>query len=147
LAVTGEMPFGQTKSYVVLMSKVLKGALKPPRDVVPGLSAEVDAAIRRGMSPDPEKRPASCLEFAYCLKPKKSKSRATKSAADEAARQASSAGSERRAALRFAAGVGTFCVVNTSVHDGPAGTPEDTWPATVEDISKTGLGIVLGRRL
>jgi serine/threonine protein kinase len=140
LAVTGTLPFGACRSYVALMEKVLRGSVTPPRELVPSLSAEVDAAIRRGMSRDPAKRPSSCLEFAHCLTSKTGRPLAP--FPDESR----PGGRERRACLRYSAGLGTYCVVNTSLHD-TGDAVQDTWPATVENVSKTGLGLVLGRRL
>jgi serine/threonine protein kinase len=143
MAVTGTLPFGSCKSYTALMGKVLRGTVTPPRDLLPALSAEVDAAIRRGMNPDPEKRLSSCLELVHCLKPKTRKANLAKPQSSGAACHRSI---ERRASLRYSSGMGTICVVNASVHDN-ADAMKDTWPATLEDVSRTGLGLVLGRRL
>jgi serine/threonine protein kinase len=62
MMVTGELPFDANGPVEVLMKKV-NNELVPPRELVPGLSERVDWAIRRSMSPEPEKRPKTCREF------------------------------------------------------------------------------------
>jgi serine/threonine protein kinase len=60
--VTGELPFRSNGPLDAWMKKV-QNDLTPPRQIVPSLSERADWAIRRAMSADPEKRPASCREF------------------------------------------------------------------------------------
>jgi len=60
--VTGELPFRSNGPLDAWMKKI-HNELVPPRQIVPNLSERVDWAIRRAMSADPEKRPASCREF------------------------------------------------------------------------------------
>jgi serine/threonine protein kinase len=60
--VTGELPFRSNGPLDAWMKKI-QNDLVPPRQIVPELSERVDRAIRRAMSADPEKRPASCREF------------------------------------------------------------------------------------
>ncbi len=60
--VTGELPFRSNGPLDAWMKKI-QNDLTPPRQIVPELSERVDWAIRRAMSADPEKRPASCREF------------------------------------------------------------------------------------
>jgi len=60
--VTGELPFRSNGPLDAWMKKI-QNELVPPRQLVPELSERVDWAIRRAMSADPEKRPASCREF------------------------------------------------------------------------------------
>jgi serine/threonine protein kinase len=60
--VTGELPFRSNGPLDAWMKKI-QNDLTPPRQVVPALTERVDWAIRRAMSADPEKRPASCREF------------------------------------------------------------------------------------
>ncbi|MBY0459377.1 MAG: PilZ domain-containing protein, partial [Gemmataceae bacterium] len=56
---------------------------------------------------------------------------------------------DRRGAVRYALGVGTNCTINRSVFD-PPGTPggaaDDSWPLVVQDVSATGVGLLLARR-
>ncbi|MEZ6143195.1 MAG: protein kinase [Zavarzinella sp.] len=60
--VTGEIPFGKVSPLDCWMKKI-RNELTAPRDLNPALSERVDWAIRRAMSADPDKRPASCKEF------------------------------------------------------------------------------------
>jgi len=59
---TGEYPFGKgTMASVV--SRKLKNDFDSPLSKAPGLSINVDQAIRRGLDADRNKRPASVAEF------------------------------------------------------------------------------------
>jgi serine/threonine protein kinase len=60
--VTGELPFKSQGPLDAWMKKI-HNELTPPRQIMPSLSERVDWAIRRGMNPDPDHRPASCREF------------------------------------------------------------------------------------
>lgn len=62
MMVTGEMPFGNTSALDCFMKK-MRNELTPPKQIVPELSERTDWAIRRAMSGDADKRPASCREF------------------------------------------------------------------------------------
>ncbi len=59
---TGEVPFGRVGPLDCWMRKV-RNELTPARELNPAISERVDWAIRRAMSGDPDKRPASCKEF------------------------------------------------------------------------------------
>ncbi len=59
---TGEVPFGKVGPLDCWMKKIRNDFI-PPRDINPNISERIDWAIRRAMSGDPEKRPASCREF------------------------------------------------------------------------------------
>jgi serine/threonine protein kinase len=60
--VTGKLPFEEETPLAVWRKKVI-GDMIPPRKHVPELSARTEQVIRRSMSPGPDHRPASCLEF------------------------------------------------------------------------------------
>jgi serine/threonine protein kinase len=62
MMVTGELPFRSCAPLDAWMKKV-QNEITPPREVNPSLSERIDWAIRRGMSADPEQRPATCREF------------------------------------------------------------------------------------
>jgi serine/threonine protein kinase len=66
MMVTGELPFGRGDPVQILMRK-LKNELPSPRQLVPELTDRTDWTIKRALSADPEKRPASCREFAEDL--------------------------------------------------------------------------------
>jgi hypothetical protein len=142
-AVTGQLPFESCVSMVTLAKKI-KGEVTPPRQLVPDLSEQVDDAIRRAMSPDPAKRPVSCLQFINLLPSKLQWGRLGDHAphrADASAR----AGHERRTAARHPCTLGITCVVDTGLFAGGA-EGEEIWPATVHDVSPRGVGLVMPRR-
>jgi serine/threonine protein kinase len=60
--VTGQLPFRSNGPLDAWMKKI-QNDLTPPRQLVPDLSERVEWAIRRAMSADPDKRPATCREF------------------------------------------------------------------------------------
>ena len=62
MMVTGELPFKSSGPLDAWMKKI-QNDLRPPRQVVPGLSERVNWAILRAMSADAEARPKSCREF------------------------------------------------------------------------------------
>jgi serine/threonine protein kinase len=132
-AITGRLPFDGCASLVALARKV-KGDLPSVRDLVPELSPAVDEAIRKAMAPDPERRPASCLEFCRLLATPRRGSDVTKRA-----------GAERRRAERHEITLGTSCAVETGIHGRGEGT-EEQWPLVVRDVSATGVGLLLARR-
>src|SRR5262249_51325863 len=62
MMVTGQLPFKSNGPLDAWMKKV-NNEITPPREVVPELSEQVDQAIRRAMSNDPDERPSTCREF------------------------------------------------------------------------------------
>jgi serine/threonine protein kinase len=62
MMITGELPFKANGPLEVWMKKV-NNDLVAPRKLVPALSERLDWAVRRSMSQDAEKRPATCREF------------------------------------------------------------------------------------
>jgi serine/threonine protein kinase len=61
-AVTGKIPFNG-RTWLAILTRKLHHGLPSPRQVVPSLSETMERAILHGLHPDPEKRPATCLEF------------------------------------------------------------------------------------
>lgn len=59
---TGEVPFSKSSPLDCWMKKI-RNEFPSPKSLNPAISDRVDWAIRRAMSADPEKRPASCREF------------------------------------------------------------------------------------
>ena len=138
--VTGRLPFENCKNLLALVMQA-RGTTLSPRDLAPGLSEHVDAAIRQAMSPDPAHRPATCLKFVELLAGGRRGARKSSGAAN--ARTPAPDGAERRVAVRHRFRMGTSCVINTGASGGEA--PED-WPTKVVDLSESGVGIVLARR-
>ena len=62
MAVTGEVPFGKVGPLDCWMKKI-RNEFTPPSELNRNVSERIDWAIRRAMSGDPDKRPASCREF------------------------------------------------------------------------------------
>jgi serine/threonine protein kinase len=60
--VTGRLPFDEPTPLAVWRKKVT-GDVVPPRKLVPEISPQLELVIRRAMSPGPDHRQASCLEF------------------------------------------------------------------------------------
>ena len=61
-ALTGAVPF-TAKTPVAILNKKMKGDYKPVRSLVSGVSERVEAAIASCLSPDPARRPPTCLAF------------------------------------------------------------------------------------
>ena len=137
-AVTGKLPFSDCASLVALTRKI-KGDIAPPRVVVPELSEEVDFAIRKAMSPDPAKRPASIMHFIRMLQSGKSKSGESSTLVPQTPHPAV----ERRAAVRHLVALPGSCAIDTSAHDRER---IEDWPAVVRDLSVSGMGLILARR-
>jgi serine/threonine protein kinase len=115
---------------------------QPPRPA--GLTDRTERAIRRATDADPARRPASCAELLKLLRPR-SVSTGTKKTD---ARTSTTAEGDRRACVRFAMSVGSNCTINASVFDAPGGSPDaaELWPLVVQDVSATGIGLLLARR-
>ena len=60
--VTGRIPFENASPLDCWMKKI-RNEFPPPRELNPSVSDRVDWAIRRAMSAEPDRRPASCREF------------------------------------------------------------------------------------
>ena len=60
--VTGTVPFENANPVECWMKKI-RNEFPPPKELNPALSDRLDWAIRRAMSAEPDRRPASCREF------------------------------------------------------------------------------------
>jgi hypothetical protein len=60
-------------------------------------------------------------------------------------RPTGASGEDRRGYIRYSLGVGANCTIDTSVFDGERQSSE-IWPLVVQDVSLTGIGILLARR-
>ncbi|MCI0460560.1 MAG: protein kinase [Gemmataceae bacterium] len=146
MVVTGEVPFRARSPQAVLRMQA-NSELVPPRQLVPELSEAVDRAIRRALSPDPAQRPASCLTFVKDLMGKANRRpfRSTAPSGGPSPKTGQSDGRERRAAVRYPSQLATSCGMETSFHPSTGGAQE-SWPAVVQDVSTTGVGLVVSRR-
>ena len=59
---TGQLPFDAKFALAMLTMKEMCN-IKPVRSIVPGLNERIDVAIRAALDPNPDRRPATCLEF------------------------------------------------------------------------------------
>ncbi len=66
MAVTGACPFA-ARTHSQVIKKKVANELTLPRQLVAGLSEQLDRAIRRAMHPDRGQRPMTCAEFCYEL--------------------------------------------------------------------------------
>jgi serine/threonine protein kinase len=138
---SGRLPFDGPSPLVILTLKE-KIRLAPLRPQAPGVTEAMESAILTALHPDPERRPATCLEFFRLLNRRR---RTPDTQATPAPRRtAPASGADRRRADRFPLAVGGCAVIDTSVH--PDGRVEDRWPLVVCDVSAEGICIRLARR-
>ncbi len=131
VAVTGALPFDGRDLFAILEKK-RQNALVRPRQLVPALSAALEAALLRALDANPRVRHSSCLRFMEDLK--------GQTAAPAAPAAPSTPGrSERRATVRFASKQDGVCQPLQSKKGG-------TWDAAIRDVSADGIALVLGRR-
>ena len=143
-ALTGKIPFADCATFAALANKV-KGEIRSPRELVPEISPQADLAVRRAMSPNPGKRPTSALQFIKLLPPAGPAPEPPASvSASTPARRPARRDPERRTYVRRVCSLPTVCRVDPDVF--PGGTDGEEWPATVHDISATGVGLILARR-
>ena len=142
MALTGELPF-PGRSLAAILRLKLKNELTPPRQLVPDLSEKVDWAIRRALQAEPERRHASCLEFAQALTGESPSSNNGLAAHAPAKRPTGK--NERRQSVRYPCELPTLCEVSISIHPDEDQTQEN-WKARVQDISLSGAKLLLDRR-
>jgi serine/threonine protein kinase len=153
MAVTGELPFWG-KTNLNILKKKMGNDIPAPISRVPCLSPRVDAAIRKAIRGKPDERQASCLEFISDLtgshRTSKPASKPTMPAPRPAqpaptlaslssAKVAASPGRERRVAVRFSTNLGTCCQPTCRIK-------ERSWSGRIQDISATGVCLLLRRR-
>lgn len=139
--VTGTLPF-EAKFALAMLTKKQRCEYPPARSLVPGLSERLDAAVRKALDPEPERRPKTCIEFFKLLAPGKPPVGSV--VVTPAPIRADAKGPNRRAAARFKLGVGTCCMIDTDIHGD--GDSKEMWPLIVQDVSAGGLGAVIARR-
>jgi serine/threonine protein kinase len=149
MALTGVLPF-QARTIAGVLKKKFDNELVPPCQLVPGLSARVDWAIRRALRANPVERHASCREFGSALTRDAEAGPLCAESPTPTARNSRAPGNarpakERRVGVRYPCNLGTACNRGTSIHPGVKG-PQDTWEGTVQNLALTGIGVVLKRR-
>jgi serine/threonine protein kinase len=143
LTLTGEYPFGKGASLDILKRK-LHNKFEAPSSKVPQLRPNVDAAIRIALSADRQCRPASINEFVALLTGETKLRSAvdlpgTVAAPAPKATITKKTDQERRGGARYAVELEAACraVVNAA---------GQRWPATITDLSLTGLCLLAKRR-
>ncbi|HEV3236888.1 MAG TPA: serine/threonine-protein kinase [Gemmataceae bacterium] len=145
MTITGEVPF-RAKTNLNILKKKLQNDLTRPRQIVPEINARVEEAIVKAMSANPDSRFADCLEFVKALNnalaPAAQTREIEKAPAEETVRpekKGTGSGRERRAAARYSCRIASTCQPMARVK-------ERSWTGKVQDISTTGICLVLGRR-
>ena len=146
LILTGEYPFGKG-SMLNILDRKMKSKFDPPIDKAPQLRSCVDLAIRMALQADRARRPATISEFASLLTGAKKLSepkvpalvQATSSKTKIVSKNAKKIDRERRGGIRYAIELEATCrpVANAA---------GQRWPATVSDLSVTGMCLLVKRR-
>ncbi len=153
MAVTGELPFWG-KTNLNTLKKKMANDIAAPISRVPSLSPRVDAAIRKAIRAKPDERHASCLEFSSDLTGTVRTSKPASTPVMAAPRTARAAPTlanlsstnvappprrDRRAAVRFSTNLETCCQPTCRIK-------ERSWSGRIQDISATGVCLLLRRR-
>jgi hypothetical protein len=135
-ALTGVAPF-QGRGSLGVLRKKLHNDFLPPRLVTPSLRAEVDRAVCRALDARPDRRPASCGEFAEMLT--RARPAGERSGGDPTGGGGGPAWAvaERRGARRHPTTLRALC---RPADGGPR------WQAEVLDVSLTGIRLRTDRR-
>jgi hypothetical protein len=128
MAVTGVLPFDAATDLVMFKRK-LTNEIKPPRQLIPGLTQQTDLAIRRAIRSDPNQRFATVSAFVEAL---------TGSPLPELGGAAAHSGAERRVTVRYPSNALGRCSL--------IGGVRDAWPVQIKDMSVTGIGLLVARR-
>lgn len=136
--ITGRFPFNGKNALAVMTQKEFE-RYPSAKSLVPGLSDRVDAAITAALKPNPEDRPASCMEFFKQLTARRRKAKGT----NKSAEPTTVPDNNRRAWVRYAVGMGSAASIDPAVH---AGGELESWPLVIRDISAGGIGLLLARR-
>jgi serine/threonine protein kinase len=137
---TGKLPF-DAKVPIAILAKKESINLPPVRSIVPGTSERVDVAIRAALDPEPDRRPASCLEFFKLLTARRMVAEDVISTPAPLPRPLE--GDDRRTYARYPLKLGSSAAVDPGVHRGEA---EEMWPLLIRDVSSGGIGLLLARR-
>jgi serine/threonine protein kinase len=153
MAVTGELPFWG-KTNLNILKKKMANEIAAPITRVPSLSPRVDAAIRKAIRAKADERHASCLEFISDLTGTVLTATPPATHVTAAPRPARAAPtlanmpstnvappprSDRRAAVRFSTSLETSCQPTCRIK-------ERSWSGRIQDISSTGVCLLLRRR-
>ena len=135
MAVTGVPPF-QARNTLSIWKKKLSNDLAPPRQLAPKLSERVERVICRGLSPDPDARPASCEQFVQELRGEPTP---TNDGEAPLTSTSSRPAVDRRAYVRYGSQLKGSCRALSADR-------KHRWTAQIRDISASGIGLILNRR-
>jgi serine/threonine protein kinase len=142
MAVTGELPFSAKTNLAILKQK-MQNSIVPPRKLVPSLSEHVDAAIMKAIRADAAQRFASCTEFIAALTRKEERPCASQTGPSKNGTalimESRSPAPERRASIRYASRSEASCQPTSRAK-------ERCWSARIQDISASGVCLILRRR-
>ena len=138
---TGVLPFDAKFALAMLAMKETCN-YPPASRLVPELNERIDVAIRKALDPDPDCRPASCLEFFKLLTGRR-RLAGPSVTTPAPLRTLVPPGDNRRISIRFPLRVGSCAAVDTDIHGGDS---KEVWPLVVRDVSAKGIGILLARR-
>jgi serine/threonine protein kinase len=142
MALTGELPFFGKTNLAILKLK-MQDSIVPPAKLVPGLSTRVDAAICKAIRANANQRFASCKEFITALIGKQQQAEKPREVPRErpstTADKNSSRRRERRASVRYSASLEASCQPTSRLK-------ERCWSARIQDISSSGVCLILRRR-
>lgn len=147
MAVTGEIPF-RAKGNLAILKKKMLNDLVPPRKVTPKISSRTEIAILKALRCDREERYADCMEFIEALAPEGTlrptsdtkRHKVLPTLAEHVESQADGHNQkDRRAAVRYPSEAESNCQPASRVK-------ERSWNARVQDISSSGICLILGRR-
>jgi serine/threonine protein kinase len=142
MALTGELPFFGKTNLAILKLK-MQDAIVPPAKLVPGLSTRVDAAICKAIRANANQRFASCKEFITALVGKEYQAEKPREVPRErtstTAERSTSRRRERRASVRYSASLEASCQPTSRLK-------ERCWSARIQDISSSGVCLILRRR-
>ena len=142
-AVTGILPFAAKTPFAILVKK--EREIPSARATVPGLSEQVDQAIRKSLHPEAKERPRSCLEFFKLLT---TRTRFDDGNGDDLPPSVAVPilPKERRAWIRHNLDIGACGIIDTHVFRGGGPDNEEFWPLVIRDLSIAGVGVLLARR-
>jgi serine/threonine protein kinase len=142
MALTGELPFFGKTNLAILKLKMQDSIVRPAK-LVPGLSERVDAAICTAIRANANQRFASCKEFITALVGKEYQAAKQREAPPERSPamvdKSTARRRERRASVRYSSGLEASCQPTSRLK-------ERCWSARIQDISSSGVCLILRRR-
>src|SRR5262249_7481681 len=138
VALTTKYPFGTGSMYQMIQKK-RANQFTPLVRVLPSVSPGLDKLVERSLQADPDARPPSCADFLTVLQRPHELPRSPSKSLPPATLPPPPPGViERRASVRSATNLNSRCSM--------VAREEETWDATVLDLSANGLCLQVPRR-